>query len=175
MTETTETTTTDDAEPAELTLAEQHRAAKLRIASVIHQAAEGRGWCTDFDRILIEAGLPVRECNNYDFTPKHRIAAVEGEDTVEAFEAWKRNAARVLSYKAGVHGIEGCEKTFEAAGLPTAIKRDVFIEGTFRVPMTVNVIEGDDLITGTNARAVRDTVTNRFLSGDFVTWKLVTE
>lgn len=137
-------------------LAAKHLAFKLHAAEVLHTEAEERDWCSEFDTLLRDVGLPARERFNQEDADYYRSAYgfkfaedITGEDTVEAFDEWRKETSRTLR-RAGIerYGYDQAfvfEKLAEA-GFDTPRKVDYEVEGTFKVTATTYVDEGGDLI-----------------------------
>lgn len=167
----TDSITTSDT--SEVDLARQHKAWKLNVAVTLHDTANARGWCADFDEYLKEVGLPVREKHVSDLYLHTVDEHVVGEETVKEFEEWRRDASRTLRGAARRHGLgPNVFHTLEELGFPGPQQRQIQIEGTFKIPMTVEVMEGDDVITGVDEDRVRQLI-NQYFYSDRVTWKAV--
>jgi hypothetical protein len=147
-------------------LAEQHKAFKENAARVLHEAGDRKDLCGTFDQILVSVGLPPRpqvveqQLNrarryardagaDWGVTVEVKAPEPTGEDTVEAFEEWKRNAANTLHAKAQEYGIgSDYHDVLREAGFPARTRVNVVIEGTFSVPATAWVFDGEDAVTG---------------------------
>lgn len=152
-------------------ISDQNREWKLNATKVLHDWGDARDYCSDFDRILNRVGLPTRE----RFVQEYNMATVEvvGEATRKEFEAWKLATAKTLDQQAKRYGLnESYKEVLAKAGFPVAQTREVVIEGTFSIPMTVSVIDGEDLISQIPDNKVRDLFYD-YGSSDYVTWKAV--
>lgn len=185
---------------AKPTLAEQHLAFKENAAKVLHEAADDRDFCDSFDSIMISVGLSPRErfvrdneddrTNYYDendryvYRPYVRKPLV-GERTAKEFAAWKRETGRKLFEEADRFGINGAESVLAEAGFEPPVEHQVFVEAVVRIPVTVKVYEGEDVIKGVNEgevkRRIGDTARSWSRYGDAylndgksVNWKVVT-
>ena len=167
----------------EQSLAEQHAAFKTNAARVIHEWAEPKGYCSEFDHILERVGLPGRVYHNSGRQHGGRwIWVPDGEDTEEAFQQWRRDTSVYLVNQAKRHGVTGYEDALAEAGFIPVIEQEVTICGEFTVKQTVSALEGVDLIGFVDAIAARDQVyygfdlgdgqtTGRVNEGTTVTWK----
>lgn len=158
-----------------VSLADQHKAFKENASTVLHEWSVGRGYCTEFDDILVTAGLLPRERNAGYYSDAARTAT--GEATAEEFEAWKRRATTHLLSAAEEHGIgDGVDETLREAGFnPEAFKPKkvtAVIKGTFEVELEATVADGQDLIDALAiydiAEAVYQSLRHR---RDTSTWK----
>lgn len=173
--ETTAVEETPEEPSTEPTLAEKHLELKRQAADRLHRYGDNRGYCDTFDRVLEECGIPGRDyVDGY-----RRTVTVEltGEDTEEAFQAWRLEASRGLHEEARHRGFgrENVDVIMQEAGLLT--RREVFkpviavVEGNFRYEIEVETQEGQDLIDAVPNHHVREQVYTRF-NTDEVQWKV---
>lgn len=156
------------------TLVAKHLEFKRKATDVLHDLADYRDWCSDFDYILVNVGLPGRE----DFVDADEQVTPVGEPTVEAFEQWKLATVTTLHERARRYGIADYEDALRKAGFdPDAgkpVRKEIRIQGTFDVPLTVEVVEGQDLIKAVSRHAVAERVFAAFMRrDDDVTWKAI--
>lgn len=114
----------------------RHRRWKLRAAEILHWAADEAGHCSEYDKVVVRAGLPPRP-----HKPGYRDFRLVGESTEEEFRSWKRRAERILLFGAR-HGEVDWDDAMEAltkAGFEVSPMKDhsVPVEVTVRVNMRV--------------------------------------
>jgi len=174
--------------PEQEALVAEHHAFKVHAAQVAHLWGYDNNLCNTFDTVLINAGLPGRGTYYRNYGRGDGSELLAGEDTVEAFEAWKASTVAALT-GAGVqygYGDDLVATVLREAGfdVPERTEVEAFIEGTFKVPVTVTRIGDEPLIDAYNRSVERDRyrrvgyLVNSALNeddNDSVTWKLVTE
>lgn len=169
----------------ESSLVDQHKAFKDNAVRVLHEVGVQRGWCFEFDRILVDAGLPGRDSFHDDLYAddcSDRPALV-GEETVEDFETWKREVARKLHDAARRHdiGARPVDDVMAQIGLPTsdAFYRTVNlkVEGTFSLSLgSREVAVGADIVDGVSRYDISQALYNGVHNDDGdVLWKVVVE
>lgn len=170
----------------ETTLAEQHLAYKQELTKKLHDEANRRDWCSTFDERMVDAGLLGRgnfygpNCGDPDCRTCKTRTRIEpvGEDTIEAFEAWKRQAAKKLYQAAETYELGRVDDLAEELDLPKRNELyrtiDVVAEGTFTVSLgEIEVPIEDDLVDHVNRRQVADVVRDAlWYDAEGVTWKL---
>lgn len=72
---------------------EEREAFKRKVIAELHEYGDEEGWCDAYDEILLDLGLPSRP-DHLGFRPDTEIV---GEDTDEAFQAWR------VKLSAGLH------------------------------------------------------------------------
>lgn len=125
----------------ETDLERKHREFKEQAARVLHREADEREYCSGFEDVICRYGLPPRpgKSGNYPTT-------VVGEATEQEFEQWRRRTARALHLAGSTRAVYKYEEILREAGL-TQVKFRVqtrWVEGTFRVPVTIEVYEDED-------------------------------
>lgn len=156
---------------------EGRKAWKENASSVLNTAASRRRLCETYDVKVVELGLLPRQnyldtlksnadyaVNRYTKNPFVQVTVVEPEvkveDTEEEFNAWKTSTARELLKLADEAGIETASDAIARAGFPVRTERQVVVNGTFSVPLTVKVFEGEDIIDGVNRQVIANKVHN---------------
>lgn len=130
-------------------LAEKHRQFKIKASRVAWEFADARNLCSDFDRAMERVGLAPRP--DYCGSLEGSLSCLTGDGHEQDFQEWKMRTARLLAADARRYGYSGWQEAMEEAGFPALRKVDALIKGTFEVPITAYVFEGDPLIN-----AVRD-------------------
>lgn len=156
---------------------EGRKAWKENASHVLNTAASRRRLCETYDQKVVEFGLLPRAnylenlqanarhaINRYGNNPFVKVELSEPEvrveDTEEEFQAWKTNTARELLKLADDAGIETASDAIARAGFPVRIERRVDVNGTFSVPLTVKVFEGEDIIDSVNRQVLANAVHN---------------
>lgn len=118
-------------------LADAHREFKERMVKVLHDEARARGYCGDFDDVMIKAGLPGRAGEGYG------TGKLVGERTRKEFQEWRRRTGRFLALMGARRSIVDYAAVLRRAGLATRkVDANVKIELTFRT--SVDVMEDED-------------------------------
>jgi hypothetical protein len=172
-------TRTRQQDPADIDTStpEGRKAWKENASSVLNQAATRRRLCDTYDQKVVEFGLLPRQnyldnlkanadyaVNRYERNPFVKVEVVDPEvrveDTEEEFNAWRIATARELLKLADEAGIETANDAIARAGFPSRSERQVVVNGTFTVPLTVKVFEGEDIIDGVNRQVIANKVHN---------------
>lgn len=165
-------------QPKDLTpLQLQHVEFKQHAAEVLWRFGDSKDFCSDFDVVLTNNGIPGRPRMVRDSRSVDDIEII-GEETEEEFEAWKIQTSQNLDYQARRHGITGYLDILEEIGFPVPQQRRVRIEGSFSLELEVRVPDGADLIESIDIGVLRDRLyygLNRDggRDGVEVTWKAI--
>jgi hypothetical protein len=171
----------DTSQPLDSSLVDQHLAFKQNAVRVLHEVGNDRGWCTDFDCILLEAGVPGRDRFHEDPYTDRPAPELVGEETAEEHETWKHEVARSLHAAARRHGINepSVDEVMSQIGLPT---RDAFyrtvdlqVQGTFSVSLGSREVPVDtDVIDSVRRLEIGDALYRSIhADSDDITWKVV--
>lgn len=132
---------------------EERTAFKLNALATLYREADARNWCSDFDRVLDTAGLPVRPRLRPEFPQR----SAEGEKTAEEFDRWRTKAVRVLNFAGKRRNIPGYAEVLRDIGLGgEVVTVQAKIEVTATVEMDVQVLKGASPEEGVDRYALRD-------------------
>jgi hypothetical protein len=164
---------------------------KERASKVLQAGCESEGLCATADQILAEVGLQPRpnyvrqmvedaryraqrSIDRYSNNPYVKVEVVTpelvGEDTDEAFNAWRAATGKRLHEEADHHGYGRAVPVIVEAGFPAPVETEVVVEGTFRLTRPVKRFGDENLIDAIEDWQIRDQLFERFNTDD-VQWK----